>query len=185
MHRPNHAHVGLVGRALGHDPLVGRGDVGVGADDGADTAVEVDAEGVLLARELAVEVDDADGWQWLRCLFDQPVELRERILDGGHVGSALEVEDSHFGAVPGVEYTPTSPGDAVGAVVERPEDPFLVLELRVNLALVPDVIPRGDHVDARVEHRLGRGGGQAHAAGYVLAVGRDEVDVLLTAKTGQ
>jgi hypothetical protein len=42
--------------------------VGVGADDGAGPPVEVDAEGVLLARQLAVEVDDADRRQRLRGL---------------------------------------------------------------------------------------------------------------------
>ena len=58
--RPGHPEVGQVGRAAGQDPLVAGDDVGVRADDRADPAVEVQPEGVLLARELAVEVDEAD-----------------------------------------------------------------------------------------------------------------------------
>src|ERR1035437_1573233 len=56
--RPNHTHVRLEARFLRHDPLVGGWDVSVCADHGADPAVEVDAKGVLLARQLAMEVDD-------------------------------------------------------------------------------------------------------------------------------
>src|SRR3990172_7596949 len=49
---PGHADVRLVGRTTAEDPLVGRGHVRVRAGDDADTAVEVDPEGVLLARQL-------------------------------------------------------------------------------------------------------------------------------------
>ena len=57
--------VGLVGGALGQDPLVAGDDVGVRPDDDADPPVEVQPEGVLLGRELAVEVDQADRRQRL------------------------------------------------------------------------------------------------------------------------
>src|ERR1035437_4668991 len=42
VYRTDHPEIGLVGGALGHDPLVRRGDVGVRAYDGADSAVEGD-----------------------------------------------------------------------------------------------------------------------------------------------
>ena len=51
--------------------------------DGADPAVEVDAEGVLLARQLAVEVDEADGGQLVGAVVEERVEHRERVLDLG------------------------------------------------------------------------------------------------------
>ena len=57
--RPHHAQVRLVGRALRHDAFVCRRNVRVRAHDDAHPAVEVDAEGVLLAGELAVEIDEA------------------------------------------------------------------------------------------------------------------------------
>ena len=52
-----HADVGLQGGAAGEDPLVGGGDVGVGAEHGAHPAVEVEAHRLLLAGRLGVEVD--------------------------------------------------------------------------------------------------------------------------------
>ena len=64
--RTGHPEVGLVGRALRQDPLVAGHDVGVGPDDDADPAVEVQAQGVLLRGQLAVEVDQADRRQRLR-----------------------------------------------------------------------------------------------------------------------
>src|ERR1035437_6806614 len=101
--RPDHAQIGLVGRALGHDPLVGGGHVGVRPDDRADPAVEVDTEGVLLAGEFAVEVQDANRRKRLGSLLNELVELCERVLDGRHVRSALEVQDRNFPAVHGLE----------------------------------------------------------------------------------
>src|ERR1035437_8445995 len=78
--RTHHAQIGLVGRALRHDPLVGGWDVCVRTDDGTNSAVEVDAKSVLLAREFAVEVHHADRRQRLGGLLYQPIELREGVL---------------------------------------------------------------------------------------------------------
>jgi hypothetical protein len=47
------------------------------------------------------------------------------------------------------------------------------------------VVARGDHVDARAEEELGGGCSQAHPAGKVLAVGRDEIDPASAAQVGQ
>ena len=69
--RAGHADVADVGGAPRQDPLVGRGDVRVRAADGADAPVEVDAEGVLLARQLAVEVDQAHRRQLVGAVVEQ------------------------------------------------------------------------------------------------------------------
>ena len=53
-------------------PGVGGGDVGVGAEDGAGAAVEVEAHGLLLAGRLGVEVDQ-DHPDLRRQLRQQPV----------------------------------------------------------------------------------------------------------------
>ena len=97
--RTGHAEVGLIGRALGQDPLVARDDVGVRPDDDAHPPVEVQPERVLLARQLAVEVDEPDRRQRLARLVEQPVGVRERVLDRLHVRPALEVDDRDLGPV--------------------------------------------------------------------------------------
>ena len=138
--RAGHAEVGLVGRAVGQDPLVAGHDVGVRPDHDADPAVEVEAQRVLLRGQLAVEVDQADRRQRLGGLVEQPVGVGERVLDRLHVGPALEVDDRDVGAVHRLVGAPATAGDLVRAVVERPQDPVVGLEVRVDLALVPDVV---------------------------------------------
>ena len=121
-HGAGHAEVGLVGRALGQDPLVAGDDVGVRPDDDADPAVEVQPERVLLARQLAVEVHDPDRRQRLARLVEQPVGVRERVLDRLHVRPALEVDHRDLGPVERLVRAPAAARDVVGAVVERPQD---------------------------------------------------------------
>ena len=179
---PVQPEVALVGRALGQDPVVGCRDVGVRAHDRGDPPVEVHAHRVLLGRDLAVEVDQADGRQRLAGLLEEPIGLEERVLDRLHVRPALEVDDRQLRAVERVVGPPPSPGNAVRAVVQRSEDPVVRLEDRVDLLLVPDVIARGDDVDAMGEQRVGGRWRQAHPAGEVLAVGGDEVDRALLAE---
>jgi hypothetical protein len=55
--RAGHAYVGLVGGAVGEDALVGGGDVGVGAEDGRDAAVEIPAEGDIFRCGFGVDVE--------------------------------------------------------------------------------------------------------------------------------
>ena len=55
-----HADVGLVGGAAGEDAFVGGGNVGVGAEDGGDAAVEMPAHGDFFAGGFGVEVEEDD-----------------------------------------------------------------------------------------------------------------------------
>ena len=53
-----HADVGLVSGAAGEDAFVGGGDVGVGAENGGDAAVEVPTHGDFFAGGFGVEIDE-------------------------------------------------------------------------------------------------------------------------------
>jgi hypothetical protein len=77
------------------DPLVPGDDVRMRTDDHAHPPVEVQAERVLLGRQLAMEIDKADRRQRLgrRRLVEQRVGVGERVIDGLHVRPALEVDD--------------------------------------------------------------------------------------------
>lgn len=55
-----HAYVGLVGGAAGEDALVGGGDMGVGAQERGEAAVEIPAECYFFAGGFAVEVHKDD-----------------------------------------------------------------------------------------------------------------------------
>jgi hypothetical protein len=71
-----HADVGQQGGAAGQDALVAGGDVGVGADDGAHPAVEVEGDCLLFAGRLGVEVDEDDLHLGIE-LFEQAVSHQE------------------------------------------------------------------------------------------------------------
>ena len=90
-----HADVGDEGGAAGQDALVGGRHVGVGADDRRDPPVEVDAERLLLAGRLGVEVDEHD-----RAFAGELAEQLGRRARNGqstllHEDLALEVDHRH------------------------------------------------------------------------------------------
>src|SRR3954452_701089 len=180
-----HADVGLVRGPVRQDPLVDRDDVGMGADDDTDAPVEAQPERVLLGCELAMEIDETDRRQRLGRFVEQRVGVGERVLDLGHVGAALEIDDGDVRPVERLVGPPAAARDLVGAVVQRPQDAVGRLEIRVDLALVPDVVPARDDIDAGREDRVRGRGREAHAAGDVLAVRGHEVDAALIAQAGQ
>jgi hypothetical protein len=91
-----HADVCLVGGAAGEDALVGGGDVGMGAEQGGDAAVEIPAEGYFFAGGFAVQVeqDDLGG-----DLAEEFVGLAKGVVATGHEDAALEVHDGVLLAV--------------------------------------------------------------------------------------
>ena len=132
-----------------------------------------------------MEVHEADRWQRLGRFVEEPVRVGERVLDLGHVCPALEVDDREVRPVERLVGAPATARHLVGAVVERAQDAVARLEVRVDLALVPDVVARRDDVDARSQDRVGGRGREAHPARHVLAVGRHEVDAALLAQLRQ
>ena len=58
----------------------------------------------------------------------------------------------------------------------------MIVEAGHHLALVPDVIPGGEHIDAESEEVIGDLRCQAETAGRILPVGHDQVEVQLAAQ---
>jgi hypothetical protein len=132
-----------------------------------------------------MEIDDPDRRQRFRRLVEQRVGVSEGVLDRQHVGPALEVDDRDLGPVEGVVDPPAPARHPGRPVVERSKDPLRALEEWVDLPLVPDVVAGRDDVDPGGQDRLGGRWGQAHPAGNVLAIRRDEIDPALVAEFGQ
>ncbi len=165
------------------DALVGGGDVGVGAEDGGDAAVEVPAEGDFFAGGFAVDVEEDDlGAGRFGDLGEEVVGLAEGVVAGGHEDAALEVDDGVRLAVAEDALVEAEAGGSVG-VVGGAEDAAAagvgvfgdghVLE---DLFFVPDVVTGGDYVGSEIEELFGDGGGDAEAAGGVFAVDDEEID---------
>lgn len=177
-----HADVGLIGGAVVEDAVVGGGDVGVGAEDGGDAAVEVPAEGGFFAGGFGVEVEEDDFR--VGVALDEGEEFvgfAEGVVGAGHEDAALEVDDGVWGAVAEGALVEAEAGSAVSEVGGA-ED-AAAAGVRVggdvhvfdDLFFVPDVVAGGDDVGAEVEEFFCDGGSDAEAAGGVFAVDDEEV----------
>ena len=95
-------------------------------------------------------------------------------LEGGvdrrHEQLTLHIADQHLALLAQVVAEPTPPRCARWIVV-RAQDRSMVVEARHHLALIPDVIAGGQHVDAQAEEVVRDLWRQAEAAGRILAIG--------------
>ena len=178
-----HAHVGLEGCSAGKYTFIRGGDVGVGAEDCGDFAVEVPAHGDLLAGGLAVEVDHDDFG------LDPGEQIgggMERVVGSAHEDLAHEVDhgvgQTLVGSVDDCPFEDAIAGESRLHIC-GPEDAAGTLlavgwggEVVEQLALVPHVIAGGHDVGAEVEELIGDLGGYAKAAGGVFDVHDGEVD---------
>ncbi len=159
--------------------------MGVGADGQADAAVDEMAERLFLAGRLGVEIDDrrvaADaqraGGEFLG-------DALERIVEGVHEHPAEHIDHQHPRAVGRREHAGAAARRA-GGVIGGADQARLALDERERLALVEGVIAERDRVGAGGEEFLADRLGDAEAAGGVLAVDDDEVELPALAKARQ
>ena len=125
-----------------------------------------------------MEVEDPDRRERIGGAIEELVELREWRIELVHEDAAHGVDDRDLVAAIGVVDEPAPTGRLVG-VVDRPQDGAIRVEVLVDLALVPDVVAAGDHVDAAAQQLLGQARGETGTGRDVLAVRDHEVDVPL------
>lgn len=177
--RAGHADIGDEGGATGQQASVGGGNVGVGAHDGSDSAVEIPAEGDLFAGGFGVNVEQDD-----LCgdFAEQLVGLAEGIVTGGHEDAALEIEDGVLltGGQFALVHTESRRADGVVGRTQDAASAFVRVgrdgHVFEDFALVPDVIAGGDDMRAQVEDLFGDGRGDAEASGGILAIDDEKVD---------
>ena len=74
----------MIGGAAGQDAGIGGRHMGMGADDEADLAVEMMAEGLLLAGRLRMEVDQDGIGRLAEAVLRQTLERRRQRDRRGH-----------------------------------------------------------------------------------------------------
>jgi len=165
------------------EALVCGGDVGVGAEDGGDAAVEVPAEGGFFAGGFGVEVEEDDFGVGVALDHDEElVGFTEGVVGGGHEDAALHVHDGVLGAVAELTLVESEAGCAVREVGGAEDAAAASVgvggdrHVFDDLFFVPDVVAGGDDVGAEVEEFFGDGGCDAEAAGGVFAVDDKEID---------
>jgi len=177
-----HPDVGDVRRPAREDAQVGGRHVRVGAEDGGDAAVEVPAQADLLARRLGVHVDE-DVVDLALEAAEHRVDLDERRAAGAEVEVPREVDDPQAHAV--ALHDREAVARLRPQVVGRPQDPLLVVQVRVDLLAVIGVVAERDDVDAGREQLVGDLRRDPEAPGDVLGVDDDEGRVVPLAQGGE
>ena len=169
-----HAQVGDKARAPGQNLGVGGGHMGVGSPHGLDPAVQIPPHGPLLTGGLGVEVHK----------HQVGLHLRQNPVGGveGGVQVGIQLKPAHEVHHPqpqplGPLIDPKAPAGEVGGKVGRPQDVGAVLQIVLDLQLVPGVVAQGDHIRPGVKNLLRVLGQQAQTGG-VLPVDHGEVDVI-------
>ncbi len=179
--RTGHSDIGDVGSAPREDPLIGRLDMRVRAHHRRDLPIDVPAHGDLLGGGFGVEVHQDDSGLADRLYFAS-YDMKG-IVQGVHEDSPHDVDHAHRDTSGGT-------GDVVAAtwgvrIVRGAEQPRFELDVVECLLLVPDMIPGGHDIDARLTDRLGHGTRHAQATRRVLHVRDHEVNRMALDQPGQ
>ena len=100
------------------------------------------------------------------------------IVERGHEGTALQIEDGVANAVFGAADEQAAARQAIGKI-GRPQQARFVREKFENLPAVPDVIATGDHLDSRGEQVLHDARSDAESGSGVFTVGDAQIDLPL------
>ncbi len=141
-------------------------------------------EGLFLARRFGVEVDNDGVRAGLEPAGgDLAVDGAEGAVDLGHEDAAHGVDDEYFGAVVRFEQRGAAAGRA-GREVDRPDQAVLALDVDERVLLVEGVITQRDGVGAGVDQLEVDALGDAEAAGGVLTIDDQEIEIVALAQAG-
>jgi hypothetical protein len=178
--RAREAGVTQKGGAAGEDLLIGRLHVGVCADDRADLAVQHSGQGDFFRSGFGVHVDNDDAR-----LLVQARYLRlgggKGIVEVGHKDAALDVDHRNRAASRDLEHSGAT-ADGARWIIERPQETRFLVQQFHDFLLVPQMIAGSHDVDAGGKDLFGGPGSDAGAAGGVLAIGNDRVEVEASAQ---
>ena len=116
--------------------------------------------------------------------LELPVDSGEGIVERVHVEAAHDVDHENPVARARVDEV-RAPSRSAGRVVHRAQQPRLAFDEDEGLALVPGMVAEGDGVGAGRQDLVADRLGDAEAAGGVLAVDDDAVELPAVAKAGQ
>ena len=175
-----HAKIAHVCGAAGQHAGIGGGDMGMSADDGADSAIEIPSESLFFGGGFGVEIDqdNVGNLTEFGCgCGDAFVSFTEWAIDWWHEYAPLKIE---YHGVP--VHQPTATRSVV--VVGRPQQRQLV-HVGQYVFLVPDVIARRHHIDTGIQKVTSSFQRKTETAGGVLRVSSHEVYVQLGSQLGQ
>ena len=112
------------------------------------------------------------------------VDDGERVVERIHEDAAHRVHDQDARAVPGLDHGGAAPGRA-GRIIDRTDELRRAFDEHQRFALVPGVIAERDRVHAGIEEFVEDALGDAEAAGRVLAVEHNAIELPFGDQPGQ
>lgn len=180
--RSGESGIGKVPGAVGKNLFVSRLDVGVRADDGTDPAIQHPAESDFFRGRFRVHVDEDHP-----AFPSQPrhfeVGAEKWVVEGRHECSALEIQNRKWSEAGEGDDGAAAAGGAMRIICRAKETGF-IFEKGEDLFLIPEMIPAGDDIDARVEKLRGGAGSDARAAGGIFAIGDDAMNLVFGPEPG-
>jgi len=178
--RAAHTDVGDICGTAGEDAFIGGDDVGVGAEDAGDAAVEIVAHGDLLGRGLGVDIKKDDVGLVFEFTDDGigcPIgAIRRFHKDAAEKGEGAD--SRALGSCINGEILPRRRGAPVGGS----DDVCGVLERRDYISLAIGVVAEGDEIRTVSDHLVVYLRSTAGAAGCILGVDNDAVDLVIANK---
>ena len=108
----------------------------------------------------------------------------ERVVERIHEDAAHGIDDEHARAVLGLDQRRAAARRA-GRIIDRADQPRRALDEDQRLLLVPGMIAERDRVGAGIDEFAVDRLGDAEAAGGVLAIDHDEIELPVANETGQ
>ena len=112
------------------------------------------------------------------------IDRRERIVERVHVDAAHGVDDEGASAGVGLDHGGAAARRA-GRIIERPDQTRRALDKDQRLLLIPGVIAERHRIDAGLDQFAIDRLGDAEAAGGVLAIGDDQIELPIADKLRQ
>lgn len=120
-----------------------------------------------------MKVND-DGRRHFRQPRQQLIHYPERAVDITHEGTSYQI-DYQDCFPPQVASTRNARG-----IVQRADDRGITSKIGEDLFLCPDMVARGQDINARLEKLISGDRGQALATGSVLSIGNDQIQLQVT-----
>ena len=140
---------------------------------------------LLFAGRFAVKIDDdrvRTGFERTGCQF--AFDRGERVVERVHENPAHGVDHQSPFAVFCIDQRRAAPGRAFRKI-ERPDEARCALDEDKRLALIPCVISECDRICSGVDQLIVDDLGDAEAAGSILAIDDDEIELPLGNECGQ
>src|SRR5580704_11229205 len=157
----------------------------MGANHESGATIAEKSHCLFFARRLAMKIDDDSvGAAPKRTSRQFAVYCGERVVEWIHENARHRVHDQHASAVLGVDQRRAAARRA-RRIIDRTNEPRRAFDENERLLLIPSMIAERDRIDADIDQFAIDSFGNAEAAGSILAIGHNQIELPVANEIGQ